>query len=120
MVMELIVGVIALAFVALVVFTIIALQNLGKTMKKADRTLAEVHKVLDALSGPGVELTQNANKLVADVKKKAEALDFFFRPLYALKKEKPDPKNKYEKISEVMEFVAEGVRLFSLIKDDKK
>lgn len=118
--MELIVGIIAVAFVALVVFTIIALQNLCKTMKKADRTLAEVHKVLDTLSGPGLELTHNANKLIVDVKKKSEALDVLFRPLYALRREKSDPKNKYEKVSEVMEFVAEGVRLFSIIKDDIK
>jgi len=115
--MELIVGIIAAAFVALAVFAIITLQNLSKTLKKADRTLTEVHKILD---GPAMELVQNSNKLIADLKKKSEALDLLFRPLYVFKKERPEPNNRYEKVSEVVEFVAEGVRIFKMIKDEIK
>ncbi len=120
MAMEIIVGAIAGAFIVLVVFAIIALQNVSKTLKRADRTLMEAQKALEAFSGPGQDLLQNTNKLVVDVRKKSEALDVLFRPLYGVKRERHEPKNRYEKVSEVMEFVAEGVRLFSVIKEDIK
>ncbi len=118
--MEIIVGAIAGAFIVLVVFAVIALQNVSKTLKRADRTLAEAHRAIEALSKPGEELLHNTNKLLADVRKKSEAVDFLFRPLYGMKRERHEAKNRYEKVSEVMEFVAEGVRLFSAIKDDLK
>jgi len=120
MVMELIVGSIGLAFVILVVFLIITLQKLRKLMNKADRTLTDINSILSVITEPGIEMISNANKLVADVKKKSESLDFLFRPLYALKKEKSESKNGCDKISELIDCVADGVRLFSKIKNEIK
>lgn len=120
MAMEIIVAAIAGAFIVLVIFAVIALQNVSKTLKRADRTLAEAHKAIEALSKPGEELLHNTNKLIVDLKKKSEAIDVFFRPLYGVKRERHEAKNRFEKVSEVMEFVAEGVRLFSIVKDEFK
>jgi hypothetical protein len=55
-----------------------------------------------------------------DVKKKSEALDVIFRPLYCLKKERSEEPTGYKKISEILELVIEGVQLFSKIKKEMK
>lgn len=115
--MEIIAGVVAIAFVLLVVFLIITLQKLRKVIKKTDRVLSEVHRVLRDFSEPGVELIDNTNKLILDVKKKSEGLDVIFRPLYTYKKE---GHKGYEKICDLLGCVAEGVRLFSKIKNEMK
>jgi uncharacterized protein YoxC len=118
--MEVIVGVIALAFVVLVVFLILTLQSTRQTMKKADRVLTDLHKTLTAVSDEGVALIHNANKLTLDIKKKSEALDCLFKPFYAVKKERGEEKSGVEKISEIIQCVAEGIRLFSKIKSEMK
>ena len=50
MIMEIIVGVIALAFVVLVIFLILTLQTTRKTLKRTDRVLVDVQKNLEELS----------------------------------------------------------------------
>lgn len=120
MIMEFIVGGICVAFIVLVVFLIITLQKVRKLMKKADRVLTEAHITMHTLSEPSLTLVENANDLIVDIKEKSEGLDVLFRPLYTMKKEKSHTKNSYEKISEIMECVAEGVRLFSKIKNEIK
>ncbi len=115
--MEIIVGVIALAFLILVVFMIIALQDMRKTMKKADRTLADMHKTLEMVSEDGKHLIQNANKLTAGLNKKSEALDVIFNPLQAFKK---GDKNSSETIAEIIECIAIGIRLFNKVREEIK
>ena len=120
MIMELIVGVIAAAFVVLVVFAVRALIELGKTLKKTEKTLSETHKLINELSEPALGAMQNTNKLVADIRKKSEAMDVLFHPLYALRKEKPEVKHVQDEIAEILGFIAEGVRLFKIIKKEFK
>jgi uncharacterized protein YoxC len=117
MIIEIIVGIIAIAFVLLVIFSIITLHRLRKVMKKTDRVLTDAHHLLHALSEPSVELVHNTNKLVVDIKKKSEGLDVLFRPLYGLKKEKTEA---HEKLSGLLECVIEGVQLFQKIKNEMK
>lgn len=117
MIMDIIVGVIGVAFILLVIFFIMTLLRLRRLMKTGDRVLKKVDHLLHALSEPSVELINNSNKLVMDIKKKSEGLDVIFRPLYGLKKH---GHKGYEKISELLEFVAEGVQLFSKIKKEMK
>jgi uncharacterized protein YoxC len=95
MVIEICVAVIAVAFVALVVFLIMTLCNLIKTLK-------------------------NVNELTTDIKKKSESLNFLFRPLFKMNKErKEENKNdNYEKASIMMNYMAEGILLFKKLKGD--
>jgi len=120
MIMEIIIGVIGIAFILLVIFLIMTLLRLRRFIKTADRVLTKADHLLHAISEPTVELIQNSNKLVMDVKKKSEALDVIFRPLYCLKKERSEEPTAYKKISEILELVIEGVQLFSKIKKEMK
>ncbi len=120
MVMEIIVGVVGLAFILLVIFLIMTLQRLRRVMKKTDRLLTETHRLVHTLSEPSAELLHNTNKLVVDIKKKSEGLDVLFRPLYNLKKEKTEGHKGYEKIAELLECAVEGVRLFNKIRNEMK
>ena len=118
--MDIIIGVIGIAFILLVIFLIMTLQRLRRVMKTADRILTKADHLLHNISEPSVELIQNSNKLVMDVKKKSEALDVVFRPLYGLKKERPEEHTGYKKISELLEYVVEGIQLFNKIKKEMK
>jgi uncharacterized protein DUF948 len=119
MIMEIIVGIIGLAFVVLVIFLILTLQTSRKTMKKADRVLSDLHKTMEGVSESSLDLIHNANKLTLDIRKKSEALDILFRPLYLIKREKTEEKDR-EKTSEIIECVLDAVHLFSKIKDGIK
>lgn len=119
MIMEIIVGAIALAFIVLVIFLIRNLVALSKTMKKVDRLLGDVHRTLEGVSEEGTHLLHNTNKLVLDIKRKSEGVDLLFHPLYEMKKESPSgKKNSYEKASTIIDYVADGVRLYSKIRED--
>lgn len=117
MVMEIIVGAIALVFAILTVFCILTLHDSRKTMKKADRVLGDMHKSLEQLSKSGLELIENANRLTLDIHKKSEALNVIFRHLHLMK---PRAEDSYEKIGQIIEFVSGGVQLFSKLKDEIK
>ena len=117
MVMEIIVGVIALAFATLVVFFIFTLQNARKTLKKTDKILSDIHKTLDAIAEPSAHLVSNVDKLAVDIKKKSEGLDILFHPLYAMNRKKGDGKQE-SKFSEIVGWVGEAIRLFQKIKNE--
>ena len=119
MIMEIIVGAIGLTFAILVIFLILTLQDMRKTLKKADRILSDVHKTLDAISEPSTHLIHNMNKLTLDIKKKADGLDVLFHPLYAMKKEEGEKKG-HDTLTEVMECIAGGIRLFYKLKNEMK
>ncbi len=104
MIMQIIIGVIALAFVVLVIFAILALQDLRKALKKTDKVLTDVHKALGPVSEASVDLLHNVNKLIHPRSREHHA----------------DGKRDNEKISEIIECVADGVRLFNKIKDGIK
>lgn len=118
--MEIIVGAIAVAFAALVIFLILTLQDTRKTLKKTDRILTDIHKTLEAISEPSADLIQSVNKLTLDIKKKSEGIDVLFRPLYAMKEEPRRERSVANEIPEVIALVAEGVRLFGKIKSEFK
>lgn len=113
MIMEIIVGSIALLFAILVGFLIFALQDARKMIKKTDRILGEMHKTLETVSEAGLNLMHNVNKLTLDIHKKSEALDVLFHPLHA-------KNSKFEKILEIASYVADGVRVFNKIKEEVK
>ena len=118
--MELIVGVIGIAFIVLVIFFIITLQGLRKTAERTEQTMKEAHHLLRVLTEPTIELIENTNKLIEDVKKKSEGLDVIFRPLYAFRKDRSEKPNSLEKICGVLGFVEEGIQLYKKIKKEMK
>lgn len=114
MYIEISVGVIALAFVALVVFLIMTLVQTKKTLKTVDAQLKE-------LSTASTELIENVNALTEDIQEKSEALDVVFRPLRAFKErldEQASPQTSCDKIADIMENVAKGIVLFGKIKEE--
>jgi len=113
MVMEIIVGIIGIAFIALVIFIAVTLKKFHKVLKKTDYVLSEVHHTLRSLSEPSVKLIDHTNELILDVKKKSEPLNVLFHPLYGLKKEWSAGHKGLEKICDLLGYVVEGIQLFS-------
>lgn len=118
MTIEIIFGLFGVCFAILVVFLIMTLLKLCKVLKKADRVLVEVQRLIHGISDPSIKLIHNSNKLVTDVQKKSEGLDVLFRPLYGIKKSKKSKGN--DKIFGLLECAIEGVQLFSKIKSEMK
>jgi uncharacterized protein YoxC len=95
MIIEISVGVIAIAFVILVIFLTMTLRKVMHLSKESQK------------------LIKNTNDLALDLKEKSEALDTFFRSI----KKKLHPKNnKVEKIAEVLNFATDGIVLFNRFK----
>lgn len=113
MIMEITVGVIALAFMFLVIYLIIALRDVRKTLKKTQRLLTDLHQLLDAVSEPSKNIVHNVDKLTHDLRRKSEGLDILFSPLYALHKKQTE-----NKISPLFECIGEAIRLFRKIKNE--
>ncbi len=113
MVMEIIAGTAVLTFIILVIFIILALRDARKTLKKTDRILHDLHKIVDTVSEPTEHLIQSLNKLTLDLKKKSEGLDVLFRPLYESRKE--DKENSF---STIVEWVGGAIRLIQRIKKE--
>ena len=119
MAMEFIVGSIGVAFILLTVFFIITLLRLQKVIKKTDLVLKETHHLIRSISEPSVELIENTNELILDVKKKSEGIDVIFQPLYNLKREKSNV-HRFDKICELVGCIADGIELFRKIKNEIK
>ena len=117
MTIEVIVGIIGAAFVVLVVFFIVTLQGLRKVALRTEQAMKEAHHLMRSITEPTVELIDNTNDLIKDLKKKSEALDEILHPFCASKKEKP---NGFEKICGVLGFVEEGILLYKKIKKEMK
>jgi uncharacterized protein YoxC len=121
MIIDISVGVIALAFVALVIYLILTLLTVRKTLRQAQKNLVDLEKNLNEITGASVELVNTLDSLTNDIKKKIDAFDFIFRPLAALKKERVShQEEEYEKYQGLMDCIASGLLLFNKIKDGIK
>lgn len=107
MVIEISVAIIAAAVVVLVVFLVMALLQTKKTLEVTKR---DVHHV----SIEAVEMMRKIDLLTSDIKSKADSLNFVFRPLKALNKERSH--KEQDALSEVIEWVTIGLVLFNKIK----
>ena len=117
MLLEIIVGIIGAAFIVLSIFIIITLQRFRKTAKKFDRILSDVDHLIRSVTNPSVELIDNANKLIVDVKKKSEGLDVLFHPLYSLKRVGKKMHVHQDTLDTVVDWVAIGVSLWKKLKN---
>lgn len=120
MIFEICVAVISFAFVMLVVFLIITLKNVTSNLKKTKQILNKLEHELVDMSGESVKLIKNANELTEDIKKKTESLNFLFRPLFKFNKEKSEDNehDNYEKVSNIMNYISQGILLFKKLKGD--
>ena len=114
MIMEIIVGVIALALVFLVIFIILALKRMHTSLNHMDRIMGETKKAVEEISEPAEHLVQNLNKLTVDIKKKSEGLDILFHPLYALQGKKTDKTD--DRLTAIVECVADVASFLQKIK----
>lgn len=120
MILEIIVGIIAVTLIITAIIFIIISHKLARVIKKTDHVLSGANHLMRSLSDPTSELIHNSNKLVLDVKKKSESLDVIFRPLYGFKKVKSGHHDGLEKVGEILCCITEGIQLFSKIKKELK
>lgn len=78
MIIEISVAVIALAFVALVVYIIIMTNALRITLGQVNQTLTEVRHHLDQIGSEAKKTTENVDQLSLDLNKKMELLNPIF------------------------------------------
>lgn len=78
MIMEISVALIALAIVVLVIYLIVFLKAVRKTLIQVNHTLIEVRKHLDDVGGQASKILQHTNQVSYDLKKKMESLDPIF------------------------------------------
>lgn len=119
MVIDISVAFIAAAFVALVIFLIIALVKSQKTLKEMNKILSSSKKDIDEISIESTKLIKNLNETIVDIKKKLHALDCLFKPLSETKGEIEGESKKvknYDLVSDVAECLAAGLVLYNKIK----
>jgi hypothetical protein len=113
MIVEISVGVIALAFVVLVVFLVIAIVNATKSLKLIQKNLEHISPDVKAL-------IHNTKELSADIKMKSESLNLIFRPLHALSYPEGHRETKHtkgrDKAAELVDCALLGVALYQKIK----
>lgn len=107
MVINISVAFIAVAFVVLVVFLIVALLETRKTLRSTRKDIRHV-------ATEAVELMKKIDTLAADIRSKVDSLDFVFRPLKSLNKEKPHKET--DTVTEVVEWATTSLILFNKIK----
>lgn len=103
--LEISVGVIALSILFSAVFLIIYFIKIKKTIERAN------------------ELVLNLNRLTIDVQEKVMILGTLLKPLSDLQRKfsaKFFERSSIEKISEILETVAQGIQLFGKIKEEFK
>lgn len=109
MIIEISVGVIAVAFLALVIFLIKVLLTTNATLKQSKSTLTHVQKEIAALSEESQKLLKTVNGLTSDIKEKSASLDFLFRPMATFSKESRHRGKHAEESHDTIENVADWI-----------
>ena len=111
--------VMAVAVVVLVVFLVMTLIQTRKTLKS---TKSDLHRV----SAEAVSLMNKIEELTSDIKSKSESLNFAFKPLKSLSKERSHREQHHshggpeETVAEVIDWVATSLVLYNKIKSAVK
>ncbi|PTM59970.1 DUF948 domain-containing protein [Desmospora activa] len=79
MTLQISVAVVAIAFVALVVYLILALRQLTRTLTSVDTTLQEMKPRLEEVADESNRTLKEARALLADARQKTEQTDAFFQ-----------------------------------------
>ena len=122
MVIEISVAVIAFAFVVLVIYLVITLIGVRKTLKNVDRTLLEFHHEIRGL-------TQTTNKVAENILFKAQSLDPLFNSLHEVGTVAEKKAENYrlsavadrnESIEQVVQIAAIGLNLWQKFKKGRR
>ena len=113
MAIEISVGVIAAAFVILVIFLIVGIMSSRKTLKEMNKLLHASKRDIDELSSESLKLLKNLNDLTNDTKRKMHALDFVFKPLSHAKE---TIENETSLSSEIIQCFTAGAVVFNKIR----
>lgn len=81
MIIEISVAVIAVAFVALVIYLIIMIKALHTTLGQLNQTLVEARKQLDEVGGQAQKVMENTNQISFDLKQKIVAFNPIFNAI---------------------------------------
>jgi uncharacterized protein YoxC len=117
LVVDISMGIIAFAFVVLVIALLVAISKIMRILKTSNRTMKNIEHITDESKS----LVKNANDLTADIKEKSESLNFLFRPLSRLNKSKSNPQQyQAEKIAAIINYATDTLMLFNKLKKKKK
>lgn len=81
MIIEISVAVIAIAFVALVIYLITMIKALRITLGQVNQTLVETRRQLGEIGGQAQKVIEHTNQISFDLKHKVEALDPIFKSM---------------------------------------
>lgn len=116
MIIEISVGIAAVAFLALVIFLIKVLLTTNETLKQSKKSLGSVQKEVEALSEESQKLLKTVNGLTSDIKEKTSSLDFLFRPMAAISKESKHrskhAEEHHDTISDVADWITSSIILY--------
>lgn len=137
MIIDLSIALIALAFVILVVYLIIALRSLNRTLQQVNETLGETRQKIDDMTTESVKLLRNTNEISGNLHQKLESLDPLFKvvslvgnqavnTVESFKSQKKEASEDEEelvsssksqnRVLEIVEWVAVGVNLLLSLK----
>ncbi|MCZ8516228.1 DUF948 domain-containing protein [Paenibacillus filicis] len=75
MIIEISVAVVAIAFVALVIFLIQTLRNVSELLAQTNVTMKELQTQMNGISAEATELLRHTNEVTVDVRNKLHSLD---------------------------------------------
>lgn len=75
------VAIIAVAFVALVIYLILALRSVRESMEQANQTMANLERQLEQVSGEAMKLMISTTQLTDDMNRKIKHVDGFFESI---------------------------------------
>lgn len=81
MLVQISVAVIAVAFVALTVYIILALKSVRDSLQQANQTLVEVQQQVDQVSRETVKLMRTTNHITEDIHQKIKHVDALFESI---------------------------------------
>jgi uncharacterized protein YoxC len=134
MIIEISVAVIALAFVALVIYLILTLSALRVTLTQVNQTLSHGRRHLDTISEEAKKVMEHTNRISVNVQHKVEAFNSLFNAFANLGevfekktshfKERMDESTSshfthhptVEKVGTALELVGQGIRLWQKLK----
>jgi uncharacterized protein YoxC len=82
MIIEICLALIAVAFIALVIYVIVMINALRSTLHQVDKTLIEVRRQLDDIGPQAQKAIEHANQVSFDLKRKMESLNPIFNTLF--------------------------------------
>jgi uncharacterized protein YoxC len=115
---EIFLGIIAGSMFTAGIFGIFFLYSAKKTLTKANDFIDEGKDQLYYISQRSINLLDDTDDLILDIKRKTDSVDFLFAPLEKYNKNHNEPKIK-DYIYQIEELLSIGIILFDKVKNRK-